>query len=249
VGGNEILPRSRLASLRCRSNAVASQNVPLRLIRQAVTQVGQCSDDAVISPASILARHSHHQRLHVRSNSGTARIPFGVWTIEFLGDGPTVPGQDGVRLGNAATSLSALRPTRLPISSPLQNPHNFPARLLHPLGQQTEWHVAVTLLVTYQDCREYTQTVLAEVASEIAGHRRKVRAHDQPQVWSALRLGAHYSLEPVERHLGIIAQKTALYPAASRAVRVSLSRSMKLAEASRAQGVGYTTSPSRSTGS
>src|SRR6516162_3008439 len=42
-------------------------------------------------------------------------------------------------------------------------------------------------------------------------------------------------------------QKTVLYPASSRAVRVSLSVSRKLAEASRAQGTGYMTPPSRST--
>src|SRR5579863_6766881 len=42
-------------------------------------------------------------------------------------------------------------------------------------------------------------------------------------------------------------QRSALYPASSKAVRVSPSVSKKLVEASRAQGAGYTTSPSRST--
>jgi hypothetical protein len=44
VSGDKILPRSRLASLRSRSNVVASHNVSHRLIRQAVTQIGQRSD-------------------------------------------------------------------------------------------------------------------------------------------------------------------------------------------------------------
>ena len=64
--GDKILPRSRLASLGSRSNAVAAQNVSHRLIGQAVTQIGQSSDDAVISPAGVLARHSHHQGFHFR---------------------------------------------------------------------------------------------------------------------------------------------------------------------------------------
>jgi len=39
VSSDKVLPRSRLASLRSRSNAVASQNVPHRLVGQAVTQM------------------------------------------------------------------------------------------------------------------------------------------------------------------------------------------------------------------
>jgi len=39
---------------------VAAQNVSYRLIGQAVT-IGQSSDDAVICPAVVLSRHSHHQ--------------------------------------------------------------------------------------------------------------------------------------------------------------------------------------------
>jgi len=101
VSGNEILPRSRLASLWNRSNAVASQNVSHRLIGQAVTQIGQRSDDAIISPASILTRHSHHQSFHVRFNGGAAWIRSVFGTIELLGDEPSIPGQDGVGLCDA----------------------------------------------------------------------------------------------------------------------------------------------------
>jgi len=101
VSGNEILPRGRLASLRSRSHGVASQNVSHRLIRQAVTQIGQRSDDAIISPASILTRHSHHQSFHVRFNGGAAWIVSVFGTIKLLGDEPSIPSQDGVRLGDA----------------------------------------------------------------------------------------------------------------------------------------------------
>jgi hypothetical protein len=49
---------------------MASQNVSHRLIGQAMTQIGQRSDEAIISSASILTRHSHHQSFHVRLNGG-----------------------------------------------------------------------------------------------------------------------------------------------------------------------------------
>jgi hypothetical protein len=80
---------------------VASQNVSHGLVGQAVTQIGQRSDDWVISPASILTRHSHHQSFHIRFNGGAAWILSVFGTIELLGDEPSIPGQDGVRLGNA----------------------------------------------------------------------------------------------------------------------------------------------------
>ena len=36
--------------------------------------------------------------------------------------------------------------------------------------------------VANQDGGKHTKAVLAEIAGEIAGHGRKVRAHDQPEV-------------------------------------------------------------------
>ena len=67
-------------------------------------------------------------------------------------------------------------------------------------------------LVANQHCRKHTQSVLAEITSEIAGYGRKVRAHDQPEVWSGLPLGGHNGLETVERHFGIIAPENRLIP-------------------------------------
>src|SRR5580700_7848687 len=48
------------------------------------------SDDAVISPASILTRHSHHQSFHFWFNRGAAWIPSVFGTIELLGDEPSI---------------------------------------------------------------------------------------------------------------------------------------------------------------
>jgi hypothetical protein len=96
---------------------VASQNVSHRLIGQAVTQIGQRSDDAVISPASILTRHSHHQSLHVRLNGGSGWILSVFGTIELLGDEPSIPGQDGVGLGDAGDLSERFTSHTPPISA------------------------------------------------------------------------------------------------------------------------------------
>jgi len=112
--GDKILPRSRLASLGGRSNAVAAQNVSHRLIGQAVTQIGQGSDDAVISPAGVLSRHSHHQGFHFRSHGRAARILAMFGAIELLGDEPSIPGQDGVGFGDAGDPSECLASQALP---------------------------------------------------------------------------------------------------------------------------------------
>ena len=58
-----------------------------------------------------------------------------------------------------------------------------------------------------QNCREHTQSVLAEVPSEITSHGRKIGPHHQCKVWSTLRLGACDGLEPVKRHFCVVEPK------------------------------------------
>jgi hypothetical protein len=58
VCSEEVLPRQDLASLWSRSDAVVStKDIPNRLIRHVMTQVGEGSDDPVISPAGVLSGH------------------------------------------------------------------------------------------------------------------------------------------------------------------------------------------------
>ena len=93
---------------------MAAQNVSHRLIGQAVTQIGQGSDDAVISPAGVLSRHSHHQGFHFRSHGRAARILAMFGAIELLGDEPSIPGQDGVGFGDAGDPSECLASQALP---------------------------------------------------------------------------------------------------------------------------------------
>src|SRR5262249_52155740 len=63
--------------------------------------------------------------------------------------------------------------------------------------------------VPRQDRGKQTDAVLAKVPGEVAGHNPEVRTHHKAEVWT-LRLGAHYSLEPVDRDFSIVAPEDRL---------------------------------------
>ena len=59
VGGDEILPGSILAPLRCRLDSVSSKDVAHRLIGDGVAEIGQGPDDAVVpQPQFSLAKRT-----------------------------------------------------------------------------------------------------------------------------------------------------------------------------------------------
>jgi hypothetical protein len=55
------------------------------LIRQPVIQIRQRTDDTVISPAGVLARHPDHQGFDLGGNRRTARILPVFGAVELLG--------------------------------------------------------------------------------------------------------------------------------------------------------------------
>src|SRR5579863_1627969 len=64
-----------------------------------MAEVGQRADDAVVSPARVLASEANHQLLHFGFDPGSARIGAAFGTVELAGNQPPVPPEDGVRLG------------------------------------------------------------------------------------------------------------------------------------------------------
>ena len=70
VGGNEILPGGILAPLGCRLDPVAAKDVAHRLIGNHVAEIGQGSDDAVVSPAGVLSGEAHNERFQFGRNAG-----------------------------------------------------------------------------------------------------------------------------------------------------------------------------------
>jgi hypothetical protein len=96
---NELRPGRLLTTFRRRRDAEAAQDVANRLIRNAMTKILQCSSDAVVSPAAILAGQPDDQFGHVAPDSRTSWISAVSGTIEFARDQLSIPGQDRFRLG------------------------------------------------------------------------------------------------------------------------------------------------------
>ena len=71
--GDEILPGGILAPLGCRLDPVSAKDVAHRLIGNGVTEIGQGSDDSVVSPAGILSGEAHNERFQFGRDAGPAR--------------------------------------------------------------------------------------------------------------------------------------------------------------------------------
>src|SRR5947209_5965210 len=105
---DKILPSCGLTPFRCRRDVVAPQDVAHRFIREVMAQVGQRADDAVVTPARVLASEANHQLFRRGFYPGSARVRAASGTIELAGNQPPIPGQDGVRLGRAGHWLQSL---------------------------------------------------------------------------------------------------------------------------------------------
>jgi hypothetical protein len=91
-----------------------------------VTQIGQGSDDAIITPATVLTSQAHHQLLDCRLDSRAGGRPAILRAIEFLSDELPIPGEDRIRFGDASDFLKGFRPRHVAIPakvalSPLDN--------------------------------------------------------------------------------------------------------------------------------
>jgi hypothetical protein len=81
------------------------QDITDALVGNLVTQIGQCSDDAIVTPATGLTRQAHHQLFDCRIDSrATGQSPF-LRAVEFLSDELPIPGEDRIRFGDAGDFL------------------------------------------------------------------------------------------------------------------------------------------------
>jgi hypothetical protein len=95
---------------------MAAQYVPYRLIGHLMTQVGEGANDLVVSPAGVLSCHPDHQASTSAETGGRPGYcrclePSNFWAINLRYQARIVSG-----FATQATSWSALRPRRLPIS-------------------------------------------------------------------------------------------------------------------------------------
>src|SRR4029077_7151398 len=95
VGLNELPPCRVLAPPGRWLDAVPPQHVADGLVRHMVTHVGQRSYDSIVSPAGILPSHFNDQRLKILPDSWPPGIPAVFGAVEFAGDQPAIPGQNG----------------------------------------------------------------------------------------------------------------------------------------------------------
>ena len=63
VGSNKILPGGLLAALGCRRDPISAKDVSHRLIGNGMAEIGQSSDNAVVSPTGVLSGEADNQRL------------------------------------------------------------------------------------------------------------------------------------------------------------------------------------------
>ena len=71
MGSDEILPCGSLASLGCRLDAVSAKDIAHRLIGNEVAEIGERSDDAVVSPTGVLSGEADNERFDCGGDAGT----------------------------------------------------------------------------------------------------------------------------------------------------------------------------------
>ena len=104
---NKVLPGGRFAPLRHRPDAVPAQDVAHGLVRYLVAQVGQGTDDAVITPTRVLASVANHQRFHFGLDPGSAGRAALFAAVEFFSHQCAIPGKNGIGFGNARDLLQS----------------------------------------------------------------------------------------------------------------------------------------------
>ena len=84
---------------------MAPQDIAHTLVGNLVTQIGQCADDAIVTPARVLTRQFHHQLFDCRVDSRAARQSAFLRAVEFLSDELPISGEERIRLGDAGDFL------------------------------------------------------------------------------------------------------------------------------------------------
>ena len=84
---------------------MAPQDIADALVGNLVTQIGHCSDDAIVTPARVLTRQFHHQLFDCRIDSRAAGQSAFLRAVEFLSDELPILGEDRIRFADAGDFL------------------------------------------------------------------------------------------------------------------------------------------------
>ena len=96
MSAEKLFPRCFSAPLGRRFDAVLFQNISNRFVCQHMAQIGQCSLDAAVTPASILLGHANDQRCNLgrglRSSWRSNKLPSYFFAISFRCQANSVSG-------------------------------------------------------------------------------------------------------------------------------------------------------------
>ena len=70
-----------------------------------MAEIGQGSDDAVVSPAGVLSGEAHNEGFQFRRDAGPAWSGAEFRAVEFSSNEPPVPGEDGIGFGDTGDLL------------------------------------------------------------------------------------------------------------------------------------------------
>src|SRR5262245_2400811 len=70
-----------------------------------MAEIGQSTDDAVVSPAGVLSGEADNERLEFRLDAGPAGRSTKFGSVKFAGNEPPVPSEDGIGFGDASDLL------------------------------------------------------------------------------------------------------------------------------------------------
>jgi hypothetical protein len=72
-----------------------------------MAQIGQCARDPVVAPTPVLACKPDYQCIEFRTDPRAAGTGAPPRPVELLRDQPAIPGENGIRLGNARDILQS----------------------------------------------------------------------------------------------------------------------------------------------
>lgn len=91
MSGNEILPGCVLATLWRRWDPVPPKDVTHRLIGDGMAEIGQRSDDPIVSPTGVLSGEPDNERFDCRRDWWVAGSPAAFGAVEFTSNEAPVP--------------------------------------------------------------------------------------------------------------------------------------------------------------
>ena len=105
-----------LAPLGCRRDPVPAQDVAHRLIGDGMAEIGQRSDNPIVSPTGVLPGEADNKRLHFGRDWRSAGSSAEFGAVEFTSNEAAVPSKDGIGLGDTGHLLerSATEPFAYP---------------------------------------------------------------------------------------------------------------------------------------